>query len=584
MQCEPLIQMLDKIGKEGNEIMINYKETPFYLKDEEISWVEETLQNMSTKEKIEQLFCPLAFMTQPEALKGMLSQHKFGGLMFRSGNAEELQEAFRAAQEVSEIPMFISANLEDGGNGIAATEGTYMGRQMLIAATGDTEKAYQLGKICAREGNAVGVNWAFSPVVDIDKNFRNPITNVRTYGSNPDKVLAMGEAYMKGVTEEGMIVSIKHFPGDGVDERDQHLLTSVNSLAIEEWEASYGKIYRELIKKGAQTVMVGHIAMPAMEEYYDKETCRQVIPASQSKNVLRYLREELGFNGLISTDASPMVGFTCARDRRTAVPLAIENGCDVFLFNKDMEEDIVFMQEGYENGILSEARLNEAVARILATKAAMGVVAKKAAGTLSPSKEELKVLQCEEHVTWAKECADMGITLVKDTKNILPLDVKKHKRVLLEIIGDFASNERVQEHFVRLLEKEGFDITLYEPETPENIFNDGEVMKFKSKYDLVLYIGNIENASNKTVARINWHTLFGAGNNLPWFAAEVPTVFVSVGNPYHLFDVPMVPTYINGYCHSPYVIEAMVEKLMGRSEFKGISPVDPFCGTFGTDL
>ena len=564
--------------------MINLREKPFNLNDEEISWVEDTLKNMSDQEKIEQLFCPLSYVSAPDALRGMLSQHKFGGLMFRPGNAKELQDGFRAAQEFSEIPLFITANLEDGGNGIAAEEGTYMGRQMLISATGDTEKAYQLGKICASEGMAVGVNWTFAPVVDIDKNFRNPITNVRTYGSDVDKVLAMGENYMRGTAEEGMIVSIKHFPGDGIDERDQHLMTSVNSLSIEEWEASYGKVYRGLIDKGAATVMVGHIAMPAMEEYYDKTPCKKVIPATQSRNILTYLRKELGFNGLISTDASPMVGFACAMERRTAVPLAIENGCDMFLFNRDMEEDIVFMQEGYKKGILSEARLNEAVTRILATKAAMKLPQKKTEGTLVPGKEALDILQCEEHVNWAKECADMGITLVKDTKNILPLDVKKHKRVLLEIIGDFASNERVTQHFTRLLEKEGFDITMYVPETMETIFNDAKVADFRNKYDLVLYIGNIENASNKTVARINWHTLFGAGNNLPWFAAEVPTVFVSVGNPYHLFDVPMIPTYINGYCHSPYVIDAVVEKLMGRSEFKGISPVDPFCGTFGTDL
>lgn len=166
----------------------------------------------------------------------------------------------------------------------------------------------------------------------------------------------------------------------------------------------------------------------------------------------------------------------------------------------------------------------------------------------------------------------------------MPLDVRKHKRVLLEVIGDFPSNGRGAKQFTRLPEQEGFEITRYVPETLETIFADAKVQDFKEKYDLVLYIGNIENASNQTTSRICWHTLFGAGNNLPWFAAEVPTVFVSVGNPYHLFDVPMIPAYINGYCHSPYVIEAVVEKLMGRSEFKGISPVDPFCGTFGTDL
>src|SRR5690606_24253914 len=103
-------------------------------------------------------------------------------------------------------------------------------------------------------------------------------------------------------------------------------------------------------------------------------------------------------------------------------------------------------------------------------------------------------------------------------------------------------------------------------------------------YDLVIYIGNIENASNKTVSRINWHTLFGAGNNLPWFANELPTMFISVGNPYHLFDVPMIKTYINGYCHAPAVIDAIVEKITGKDQFYGISPIDPFCGNWDTKI
>ena len=563
--------------------MINLQAKPFNLSQEQIAKVEQILANMTDKEKIEQLFIPAAFVIAPEAMKDMFTKHKFGGVMFRAAKGEDILKAVRVAQENSDVPVLVAANLEDGGNGIAV-EGTYMGRQMLVSATDDVNKAYQLGKICGVEGMACGINWTFAPVVDIDMNFHNPIANVRTYGNDADKVLACGAEYLRATSEEDMIVSIKHFPGDGVDERDHHLLTSVNRLSIDEWEATFGKVYRGLVEKGAQTVMVGHFSMPAMEEFYDKVPCRKVIPSTVSANILRYLREEIGFNGLITTDASPMVGMMSTTKRKEAVPMSIENGCDMFLFTKDLEEDINFMWEGYQNGLLSEKRLNEAVLRILATKAAMGLFDKKEAGTLVPSAEGLSVLGKPEHVAWAKECADMGVTLVKDVRNILPLSVEKHKKVLLEIIGDFESNDRVREHFTRLLEKEGFEVTLYVPETFENIFTDGAVNKFRAKYDLVLYIGNIENASNKTTARINWHTLFGAGNNLPWFAQEVPTVFVSVGNPYHLYDAPMVPTYINGYCHSPYVIEAVMDKLMGRSEFKGVSPVDPFCGAFGTDL
>lgn len=117
---------------------------------------------------------------------------------------------------------------------------------------------------------------------------------------------------------------------------------------------------------------------------------------------------------------------------------------------------------------------------------------------------------------------------------------------------------------------------MYEPEDFSKPVDNVE--QFKSKYDLVLYIGNIENKSNQTVTRINWHTFFGLGNNIPWFVEEVPTLFISVANPYNLLDVPMVKTYINYYSNNEFVLEAVVDKILGKNKFKGISPVDPFCG------
>lgn len=291
------------------------------------------------------------------------------------------------------------------------------------------------------------------------------------------------------------------------------------------------------------------------------------------KNVLR---DKLGFEGLIITDATPMVGFTSAMDRASAVPLAIENGCDMFLFNKSLEEDYQFMMEGYKNGLLSPERLEEANMRILALKAALHLHEKQKKGTLVPNEDALSLIRCEEHVAWAKELADKSITLVKDTANHLPLSPEKTKRILLEILGDFPSNERVIKKVHNELEKYGFEVIDYVPENFECGVDN--VAMFKEKYDAVVYIGNIENASNKTTNRINWYTFWGQGNNVPWFANEVPVVFISVANPYHLLDVPMIKTYINCYSNNDYMLEAVVEKVVGKSEFKGVNPVDPFCG------
>jgi beta-N-acetylhexosaminidase len=153
---------------------------------------------------------------------------------------------------------------------------------------------------------------------------------------------------------------------------------------------------------------------------------------------------------------------------------------------------------------------------------------------LVPDGKQSEVLRCEEYDRWHKECADEGVTLVKDKEKLLPISPVKHKRILFQMMGDFPSNERVYEEFTELLSTEGFEIIKYEPEDFSKPLDSVE--EFKRKYDLVVYCANIETASNKTVSRLNWYTFFGQGNNMPWFVKEVPTMFISVGNPYHLMD------------------------------------------------
>lgn len=549
--------------------MIDYRTKPYNLDPEALRWVEQTYQMMTLEERIGQLFCPIGYSSDPGYLKYKILDKYPGGMLFRTGHAEEMSRTYAYLQKNSRIPMFTAANLEAGGDGIVA-EGTSFGKQLQVAATNDSSFAYRLGKVCAREGRAVGCNYAFAPVVDIDRNFRNPITNVRTYGSNPDKVIEFAKEYMKACEEEGMLTSIKHFPGDGVDECDQHILTSVNSLSRKEWLDSYGRVYKALIDQGARTVMVGHIALPSFQREKD---C--IMPATLSKDLLQgLLRKRLGFNGMIISDATPMVGFCCAMERRRAVPYSIMCGIDMFLFNKDYDEDYSFMMDGYRSGLLTEERLEEAVKTILATKASMGM---HKSDNLPLGND---FIGCDEHRRWAHECADRAVTLVKDTQDLLPLDRTRHHRVLLQILGDCASNDRIVKLFSQELEKRGFDVSLYEREVFDftKPLQFDTIEQFRAKHDLVIYLGNIENASNKTTNRINWYTLFGLGNNMPWFVREVPTMFISLQNPYHLLDVPMIRTYINCYSNHDDMIRTVVGKILGESEFKGVDPVDPFCG------
>lgn len=555
---------------------INLKGNPFFLEDSDIKWIEDTISNMTLEEKIGQLFCPIGMSPDEGYLKHTLLSKHIGGILFRSGDSKEMQKTHNFLQKNSKIPMLIAANLEAGGDGIA-TDGTAYGKQMQVAATNELESAYKLGKISCSEGAATGCNWAFAPVVDIDMNFRNPITNVRTYGDDPEKVLANGIQYLKAAKECNVAVSIKHFPGDGVDERDQHLVTSVNTLSCEEWDETFGKVYKGLIEEGALTTMIGHIAMPSYQKRLNPNFGNKIIPATLSPELVNgLLREKLGFNGMIVTDATPMVGFTAAMNRELAVPTAIASGCDMFLFNKDLDEDFVYMMNGYKKGIITDERLNDALTRILATKAALKLHHTHANGDIIKNEEDLDIIKCNIHKEWANECADKAITLVKDTQNLLPITPEKHKKILLQILGDFASNDRVYEDVKERLKSEGFEVFDYEKE--DFTVKLDSVEEFKEKYDLVIYIGNVENASNKTVSRINWYTFFGLGNNMPWFVKDVPTMFISLGNPYHLLDVPMIKTYINCYSNNEFVIKNVIEKIAGRNEFKGVSPIDPFCG------
>ncbi len=555
--------------------MINIKAKPFCLNDEAVKWVEDTKHSMTLEEKIGQLFVPIGYSSDPGYLQHVMLDHHIGGIMYRPGEGKDMQECHRWLQEHSRIPLLISANLEAGGDGIA-TNGTSFGKQMQAAATGDAEQAYRLSKISCSEAKAVGCNWAFAPVVDIDRNWRNPITNVRTYGADADMVLECGLAYKKAADEENIAVSIKHFPGDGCDEVDQHILVSVNDLSCEEWDETYGKIYKGLIDDGALTTMVGHIAQPAYQKHFNPDFPQKLVPATLSPELLQgLLRGKLGFNGLITTDSTCMVGFTVAMKREEAVPYSIEAGCDMFLFNKDLDEDYHYMLDGYKKGILSEQRLDEAITRILATKAALGLH-KGNKEDIVPRKEALSILRNEKHVEWAKECADKAITLVKNNENVLPISPDKTKKVLLEILGDYPSTERVTASWKKCLEDAGFVVTIYEKENFETAKFD--VHHLQESYDMVLYIGNMENASNQITNRYQWYTFWGNGNNCPWFTAELPVIYVSMANPYALVDAPQIQTYINCYSNNDYVITACMEKLLGKSEFKGINPVDPFCG------
>ena len=559
--------------------MINLENKPFYLNLNQINQVYKVFSEMTEDDKIGQIFCPIGNPCSDDDLEAFIDKYKPGAMMFRALESKQVSHMHEVLQNRSRIPLMLAANLESGGNGICV-DGTYFSRQMGVAATNDKKQAYNLGYIAGKEANVVGCNWSFAPIVDIDYNFLNPITNIRTYGSNIDTIIQCASQQINALRENYVIPCIKHFPGDGVDMRDQHLVSSVNDLTVEKWDESYGTIYKKFIDEGIETIMVGHMLLPHYVKHFNPDIKDEdILPASMCKEVLTdLLRGQLGYNGMIVTDATPMIGYNVALPRSQALPLTIENGCDMILFNKSIDEDYQFIKDGLKNKILSYQRLDEAVLRILATKVKAGLFDEL-------PRNDMSVVGCQEHQELAYQCASKAITLVKNKEDILPISSDRYKRIRLIHLKDRMSGGFKEEgshlSIQTLLENEGFNVDVYDYDHLNfyEIFETG-VSYLKDKYDLVIYLADFDTASNNTVRRIEWIKLMAA--DAPWFVQDIPTVFISMANPYHLFDVPMVKTYINCYSNNDASLKAVVKKLVGKEEFTGISPVDAFCGKWDT--
>lgn len=571
---------------------VNLKEKPFYLSDSQIEWVNKTKELRTQEEKIQQLFIHLTAKQDEAYLKDVVTKWKFGGARFNPSSAENIAKHNFILQRETKIPLLIAANTESGGNG-AYRGGTEVGCETKVASTKDPHYAYELGKVSAEEAKAVGINTLFAPIVDINYQFHNPIIPYRTFGNDPDRVKEFSLEFLKGVQEEGLLACAKHFPGDGVDERDQHLSLTSNTLSCEEWDKSYGKVYSALIDASLPRIRVGHIALPSYQKKFSKDENIDVLPASVSKEILTsLLRGKLGFNGLIVSDATHRVGLTASRKRSEFLPKMVEAGIDRILFYNDYDEDIEYRKNGLKKGLLSKERLEEAVTRILATKARLDPSLRKPQETPIYS-----LMGTKEHREVQDEVSDKGIVLVKEEKGVLPLSPEKGKRILLvpqheDSPFDNRMPKRgpsIYETIAHRLEEKGFQVTIFESLRDKakklpprealsiisNVYNNKTPIKeLTDNYDLVIHVCDFD--THNTVNRRTYKRSKGTPD-VPWYVNELPTIRISLKNPFHLFDAPQVKTYINCYDKNPSTISHLIRKLTGEEKFLGVSPVDCFC-------
>ena len=589
--------------------MVNLKAKPYYLSDEDIAWVENTIAKMTAEEKVGQLFWQLTAGNSEEYLQELMEKYHLGGCRYNAMPGQMVLNQNRLLQKHAKIPVFIACNPEQGGNGVCP-DGTFVSSQIKIGATGKAEYAQAMGRVSGAQIKATGCNMAFAPVVDITYNWECEEVLSRAYGNDHKLVADMGKAFMDGLHEtEGVYCCAKHFPGNGQDYRDAHVSNNVNHFGHDDWMASYGRVYKTLIDNGLDAIMGGHILMPTFMQELDPEiTADTIKPATLCKEIMTdLLRDELGFNGMVVTDASHMVGMTNRMQRKDMLPAAINAGCDMFLFFNDPEEDFGFMLDAYRSGVISETRMVEALTRILGLKAAKGMHKKSLEALCGTDEELTAALQNPEYKAVAPAISKDCLTLVKyKDEGVLPLNPEKIKRIMIVHIkgvpnplmalaamamGGGANKQTPAEKLRDRLIEKGFDAHIYVSplekiqqmvaagEKPSlNLYFAGKhaIADFTAENDLVISLLDVANG----------HPSFGlskGGGEIPWYVHELPVIGISVNKPTMLADVPMLRTYINTYDSNDDTLDALVDALLtGPEAFKGTDPIDAYCGMFDT--
>lgn len=535
--------------------MINLQDKPFNLTNNEQEWVNQKLHTLTDEEKSGLLFVILGDAFSPSKLEEIVKKG-VGGILFRPNEAKTIVRKINHLSKLSSLPLICCANLEEGGNG-ASTSFSPLASQMLIGATNKKENAFLLGKESAIQASSLGVNTTFSPDSDIAFNFLNPIVAERSFGSFPSRVKHNVIAEIRGFRQGGIYPVVKHFPGDGVDFRDQHLEPTINSLSYQKWMNSYGAIYSSSIESGIMGIMVGHIMAPSLEHHFvPEEKIEEMLPASLSPYLIKgILRNKFHFNGLVYSDATIMGGFSEAMPRKQAIPLMIERGIDVIVFNLDFEKDKQYILDGLASGLLSRSRFEEAITRILAYKVIL--LRKKKINKPLPSNQE----------KFAKE----GITLVKNRGNLLPFNKETFPNIELVSLGiDAISDGSCVQIAKNFLLAKGFTVSVFSI--------DKEELRDPSAYEdktLTIYLANYPTASNQVTTRISWQKKHALDK--PAFPHEKKYLFISLANPFHLMDVSRANAYINAYSASRVTIEEALKKSLGEEAFLGVNPVDPFC-------
>jgi beta-N-acetylhexosaminidase len=522
-------------------------------------WVATTLASLTLDEKLGQLLHPNVHPeVSAEQLRASLPPVRVGGLFVFSAHAADVVRTVNTLQDGPGVPVVVSSDLESGAGRMIAGATTFPDLMSLAAA--DQEGLVRLmGEATALEARAYGVHWTFGPVVDVNGNPGNPIANTRSLGDRVETVTRLSRVLVDALQTHGLAATVKHFPGDGWDDRDQHLATTVNPLTRAEWDRQSAVPFRDT---QAWSTMIGHIALPNVDAG-DPTDPLGPPPAILSRKITTdLLRGELGFDGLVVSDAIEMNGsMSRVANRHELIVRLVNAGNDMLLFS--LKQDFEILRTAVASGEISRHRVDEACAHVLAFKERLGF-ANAASARPAADPEAVLAPHRARFAAASRELARKALTLVRAGQ---PLRLVKGDKVLVFHLRSNA--EYHVDGLDELLRAQGLEVERRtEAEHPFALKSVDY-----SAYRAVLFawvVGPTWGTSSIRPA--------GPWMRIPWFVRqahpECPLVHVSFGSPYLLDDVPWAETLLNAYSPDASTQSAVVEWLTGALEPTGRSPVD----------
>ena len=573
---------------------------PIHLDRAGEKWAEQTLHKLSTEEKVGQLFvvwvrAKFLNVDSPEYLQLRESIHKYhlGGLtmtvpwdppfLYRS-QPYEAAELLNRLQQDSKLPLVIAADFERGVT-MRLHGATEFPHAMAFGAAGKLEYAEAFGRITAQEARAIGVHWNFFPDADVNSNPANPIINTRSFGEDPQQVGDLVTAYIRGAQANGMMATVKHFPGHGDTATDSHLGVAQVTGDMTRLKSVELPPFQKAIAAGVDSVMVAHVSIPALDS--DPNHVATTSPAI----VTGLLKNQLGFKGIVVTDALDMAGLTRlygAHIGRAAVD-AFKAGNDVLLIPADLDASYRAMLEAVRSGEISSVQLNASVLKILKAKASLGLYKTRlvhidAVSTLVGKPANLALGQ---------KIADDSITLVRDNGKLLPLEssgttatglpyqkVEEVRDQMVVII--FSDDMRTEAG--RALERQirervpDAHVIYVDPRIASAMSDDvlKAVDHAKSVIAAVYEVpvpGKVMNAANGLTNSVGLSDASGALLQKILDRAAERTAVLAMGNPYLAQDFPAVQNYLCTFSNATVSEVSVVKALFGEIAIRGHLPV-----------